>query len=1046
MVDRTIAWCVANRFLVCVGAVFLTAWGIWAMRHTPIDAVPDVSDVQVIVSTEWPGRSPDLVEAQVTYPIVAALLSTPKVRSVRGVTDFGVSFVYVIFDDSTETYWARSRVLEHLQMLRGALPDGATPTMAPDTTGVGWIFEYALVDEGGRYGLDELRGLQDWTVRYGLASVRGVAEIASIGGFVKQYQVNLDPDRLSGLNLSPKEVVDAIRASNNDVEGRVLEFAGREYMVRARGQLSSIEDIEQVAVGVGVGGTPIRVADVADVRIGPDFRRGIAELDGRGQVVGGIVIMRVGENALGVIERVKRRIADIQRTLPEGVLLVPVYDRSDLIHGSISTLRRMLVEEVIVVSLVVIAFLFHVRSALIAVITLPIAVVASFIPLSYMGVTANIMSLGGIALAIGVLVDAAIVMVENGYRRVAEDADALGASPAVVVTGAARQVGRAVFFSLAVMVVSFMPVFLLEAQEGRMFRPLALTKTFGMAAATLLAITLVPVLMVLLLRRDAEGVKQPNPLTRFCARLYEPSLRLALRNKWTFLILNAAVIPLTALLLPTLGHEFMPPLYEGSLLYMPTAPPGLSITDATRLLQTQDRVLRRFPEVERVFGTVGRATTATDNSPMGMVNTIVTLKPRDKWRSGLTVEDLQAELDSALHVPGLPNVWTQPIRNRLDMLFTGIKTPVGIKILGSDLTVIQELGLQIERILRTVEGTRTAYAERAADGYFTDIQIDRSAIGRHGLTIQDVEEVIQTAIGGSNIGRTVEGRARYPINVRYQHDFRADVPALERVLIKTPTGSQIALGQLADIVVTTGPAMIRDEGGMLAGYVYIDTATRDLAGYVDRAQKAIETHVRLPVGYMLDWSGQYEYQLRASQRLRLIIPVVLVTIFMLLYLAFRSAGEALIVMLSVIYAMTGGVVLQWLLGYQFSVAVWVGYIALYGVAVQTGVIMVVYLHEALDRRLQTGEPLTEADLCEATVSGAVLRLRPKLMTVAATILGLLPILWSSGIGSDVLKPIAAPIVGGMVTSAVHVLIITPVIFFLLKRRSLRRGSLKAMVA
>jgi Cu(I)/Ag(I) efflux system membrane protein CusA/SilA len=1036
MVDRIISWCVSKPALVCIGAAMLLIWGIWAIRHTSFDAVPDISDIQIIISTEWAGRNPELIEAQVTYPIVSALVSTPRVRSVRGVTDFGMSYVYVVFEDSTDLYWARSRVLEHVQTLRTALPEGVTPTLAPDATAVGWIFEYALVDESGRHGLDELRGMQDWLVRYGLMNVRGVAEIASIGGYVKQYQVNLDPGRLSALALSPKQVVDAIRASNSDVGGRVLEFAGREYMVRARGSLTSVKDIEQVAVTTAGGGA-VRIADVAEVRIGPDIRRGVAELDGRGEVVGGIVIMRVGENALAVIDRVKQRLAEIQRTLPSGVALVPVYDRSDLIASSVSTLKRILVEEIIVVSLVVMAFLLHYRFALIAVITLPIAVAASFIPLSYLGVTANIMSLGGIALAIGVLVDAAIVIVENAYRHVREERHGSDSTPLEIVAHAARQIGRPVFFSLAVIVVSFAPVFLLDAQEGRMFRPLALTKTFSVAAATLLAITLVPVLCVLLLPRAFVNIGRANSVTRVCMALYEPVLRWALHRKLTVLAINAALIPLTALLIPALGHEFMPPLYEGSLLYMPTAPPGLSITEATRLLQTQDRVLRGFPEVERVFGTAGRATTATDNSPMGMVNTIVTLKPRDQWRPGLTLEGLQREMDAELQVPGFPNVWTQPIRNRLDMLFTGIRTPVGIKILGSELAVIQDLGRQIEGALATVPGTRSVYAERVTDGYFVDIVLDRTAVGRHGLTVQDVQDVIQTAIGGNNVGRTFEGRERYPINVRYQYDFRSDLSALGNVLVKTPGGAHIPLKSLAEIALTTGPAMIRNENGLLAGYVYVDTDTRDIRGYVARAREVIDGAVKLPAGYLLDWSGQYEATLRSSDRLRLIIPVVLLSIFALLCLTFHSAREALIVMLSVVFAMTGGVVLQWFLGYPFSVAVWVGYIALYGVAVQTGVIMIVYLREALERRRRTSEPLNEVDVYEATVEGSVLRLRPKLMTVTATVAGLLPILWSTGVGADVLKPIAAPIVGGMVTSAIHVLIVTPVLFALMAPRQVR---------
>ena len=1013
------------------------------MRQTPLDAIPDLSDVQVIISTEWPGRSPDLIEDQITYPVVSALVSAPQVRSVRGFTDFGVSYVYVIFDDGTDMYWARSRVLEYLQGIRATLPEGVTPTMGPDATGAGWVFEYALVDESGDHSLDELRSFQDWTLRYGLASVRGVAEVASIGGFVKQYQINLNPNQLSAYHLSPKEVVGAIRASNNDVEGRLLEVAGREYMVRARGYLTSVADIEQVSLGADANGTPIRVADVASVRIGPEIRRGIAELDGRGEAVGGIIIMRVRENALRVIEDVKSRLAEMSRTLPPGVTIVPTYDRSQLIRSSIVTLRRVLIEEAVVVSLVIFVFLFHFRAALIPVVVVPIAVAATFIPTWYLGVSANIMSLGGIALAIGVLVDASIVMVDNAYRRVAEEIHPAGQGVRSIVIDAARQVGRPVVFSLAIIVVSFVPVFLLEAQEGRMFRPLALTKTFAVTAATLLAITLVPVLMTILLAgRRNGGPDRPNLTTRLCAEVYEPVLRFALHWKWTFLAVNAAVVPLTLFLALSLGREFMPPLFEGALLFMPSAPPGVTISDLTRILQQQDRVLRSFPEVERVFGTAGRATTATDNSPMGMVNTTVTLKPREQWRAGLTFDTLLEEMDGKLRFPGFSNVWTQPIRGRLDMLFTGFKTPVGIKVLGSDLQVVQGLGQRIEQILRALPETRSAYADRVAEGSFIDIRMNREAIGRHGLTVQDVEEVVQTAIGGANISVMFEGRERYPINVRYAQDYRNDVTALEHVLVKTPAGSQVPLGQLTTVALTTGPSMIRDENGQLAGFVYVDTATRDLEGYVATAREAIARQLQLPPGYRLEWSGQYESLLRASARLRLVVPMVMLTIFLLLYLIFRSGSEAATVMLSVIYAMTGGLFLQWVLGYNFSVAVWVGYITLYGVAVQTGVIMVVYLQEALDRRLSAEALPTEQTLYDATVAGAVLRLRPKLMTVAATVASLLPILWSSGVGADVMKPIAVPIVGGMVTSAVHVLLITPIIFFLVKRRALKRGTLR----
>jgi Cu(I)/Ag(I) efflux system membrane protein CusA/SilA len=1041
--ERLIAWCAHNRFLVVIAAAVLAVWGGWAITRTPLDAVPDISDVQVIVLTEWEGRSPDLIEDQVTYPIVAALISTPRVRAVRGFTDFGVSYVYVIFEDRTDIYWARSRVVEYLQGIRAQLPPGANPTIGPDATGVGWVFQYALVDDSGRHTLADLRGLQDWSLRYWLASVPGVAEVAAIGGFVKQYQVTIDPNRLAAFNLSPKDLVIAIAASNRDVEGRLLEFAGREYMVRGRGYLASAADIEEIAVGAE-GGTPIRVRDVATVRVGPDIRRGVADLDGRGEVVGGIVVMRFGENALAVIDRVKARIAEVQSALPPGVRIVTTYDRSGLIRDSIATLRRTLLQEIAVVSVMIVVFLLHVRSALVPILSLPVAVVASFVPMYYLGVTSNIMSLGGIALAIGELVDTSIVMVDNAHRRLTERA-ALGpvsrAEQRAVVVRAAQQVGRALFFSLAIIIVSFLPVFLLEAQEGRMFRPLAWTKTFAMVFATLLAVTLVPVLMTFFVGGRRLRPESANPVSRGLMRLYEPVLRLALRWRWAALLANAAVVPAVVPLLLAIGSEFMPPLYEGSLLYMPTAPPGMSITEGARVMQVQDKVIAQFPEVESVFGTIGRATTATDNSPMGMVNTTIVLKPREQWRPGMTVERLQAELDAALQFAGFPNTWTQPIRNRLDMLFTGIKTPVGVKILGPDLAVIQQLGSRLERILQRVPETRSVYAERVTQGYFTDIRVRRDAVARHGLTVGDVQDVIQIAVGGGTVTRTVEGRERYPVNLRYERAFRDDLPALQRVLVRTPSGAQVPLGQLADIELVEGPAMIRDENGLLAGYVYVDTATRDIGGYVARAREAVTRELTPPAGYTLQWTGQFEYQVRARARLVVLVPVVLFIIFVLLFMAFRSASEAVIVMLSVVYAMTGGVVLQWLLGYNFSVAVWVGYIALYGVAVQTGVVMVVYLHEALDRRLHAGEAITEQSLLDATVEGSVLRLRPKVMTVGTTLVSLAPVMWAAGVGADVMKPMAAPIVGGMITSTVHVLIVTPVIFYLVKRRALRRGRL-----
>ena len=1043
MIGRILEWCAGNRFLVFTGTIALTMWGVWAMRATPLDAVPDISDVQVIVSTEWMGRSPDIIEDQITYPIVTSLLSAPRVRTVRGFTDFGISYVYVIFEDGTDIYWARSRVVEYLQGIRARLPEGSNPTIGPDATGVGWVFQYALVDDTGRRNLADLRGVQDWFLRYALASVDGVAEVASIGGFVKQYQVSLDPTKLAAYDKSVKDVVDAIRASNNEVEGRLLEFSGREYMVRGRGYLTSLEDIAAVSLGADARGTPVRVGDVAQVGIGPDLRRGVAELDGKGEVVGGIVVMRFGENALRVIDGVKAKLLEVQGALPEGVRVVPTYDRSGLINESIGTLRRTLIEETVVVSIVIVLFLFHLRSAFVPILALPLAVIASFVPMYYLRVNANIMSLGGLALAIGVLVDASIVMVENAYRHVSEpDAPLAYEDQPRAIIAAAKQVGRPIFFSLAIIIVSFAPVFLLEAQEGRMFRPLAFTKTSAMALASLLSITLVPVLMVIFIRGRRLRPESANPVSRACAWLYEPVLRTALRFKWTALLVNAAAVPLVLPLALALGSEFMPPLYEGSMLYMPTSPPGMSITEGSRLLQVQDKLLRQVPEVQQVFGTLGRGTTPTDNTPMGMVNTTVMLKPRSEWRPGMTFEKLQAEMDESLQFPGFPNVWTQPIRNRLDMLLTGIKTPVGIKVFGADLDVIQSLGQQIEGILRDVPGTRSVYAERVSQGYFTDIQIDRQAIARYGLTIAEVQDVIQSALGGENVTQTVEGRERYPVNVRYARAFRDDIQALERVLVKAPTGANVPLGQLAAITLTTGPAMVRDEDGQLAGYVYVDTATSDIGGYVEAARAAIARQLRLPAGYTLQWTGQYEFQVRARERLQILIPIVLFIIFMLLYMTFRSAAEATIVMLSVVYAMTGGVILQWLLGYNFSVAVWVGYIALYGVAVQTGVVMVVYLHEALDRRLRAGGKLSEKDLLRATIDGSVLRLRPKLMTVTVVMASLVPIMWSTGVGSDVMKPIAAPIVGGMITSTIHVLIITPVIFYIMKVRALRKGMLQ----
>ena len=1034
MIERLIRACVAKPFLTVFTALAVAAFGGWTMPRLALDALPDVSDAQVVITSEWPGRSPDLIENQITYPIVSSLLSVPRVTAVRGFTELGISYVYVVFEDGTDLYWARSRVLEYLQGIRGRVPDGVNPTIGPDATGADWIFQYALVDETGTTTLDGLRSLQDWTVRYALASVPGVADVASIGGFVRQYQVALDPERLNALNVSPMEVVDAIRAGNDEAEGRVLERTARQYIVRSRGFLGSPEQIAQIALRADASGTPVRVSDVADVRVGPDMRGGAAELDGRGEAVGGIVVMRKSGDALDVIERVKARLREVEQTLPAGVKLVTVYDRSGLIRDAIATLRTSLLEQLVVVSLVIVAFLSHWRPAAVPLMALPLAIAFSFVPLWYFQVPVNIMSLGGIAMAIGVLMDASIVMVENGYRRVMESEATSRADQQATLLAGACQVGRPVFLSLLLIVISFLPVFLLEGEEGRLFRPLAVTKTLTMTAASLLAVTVVPVVMLALIRRGASARREVNLLTSWCARLYEPVLRWALNHRIGTLAVNAAVIPLAVPLLMTLGREFMPPLYEGALLYMPTLRAGLPTTDATRLLQVQDRVLRQFPEVDRVFGTIGRSTTATDNSAYGMVNTTLTLKPRKEWRPGVTFEGLQREMNEALQIPGVRNVWTQPIRGRLDMLATGIKTPVGVKVLGNDVTDVEEVGQQVAAVLASLPGTRNVYAERFSEAYYADITPDREALGRYGLSVRDLQQIVRIAIGGASIGELVAGRERYPISVRYNRDFRGDVSELERVLVKTPAGGQVALRDLGAVTLNTGPAMIRDENGLLATYVYVDTDGRDIGGYVDRAMHAVSDALALPVGTRLEWTGQYQQQLRAAARLQLLVPLVLVAILMVLYLIFHSVAEALVVVLSVAYGMTGGVLLQWWLGQPFSVAVWVGYIALFGVAVQTGVVMIVYLREAVEVRRRSSRHFTAADLFESIVAGAVLRLRPKLMTVATTVLGLLPILWGTGVGTDLLRPMAVPIVGGMVTSAIHVLLITPVIFFMMQRR------------
>jgi Cu(I)/Ag(I) efflux system membrane protein CusA/SilA len=1050
MIARWIDLCARNRFLVFTGTLFLVLAGIWSLRRVPLDALPDISDVQVIIHTAW-DEPPNVIEDQVTYPIVTALLAAPHVKAVRAQTMFGDSYVFVVFEDGTDLYWARSRVLEYLQQIGGRLPAAVHPLIGPDATGAGWVYEYAIVDHNQRYSLADLRSLQDWFLRYQIETVPGVAEVASIGGFVRQYQVRLDPDKLRAFNIPLSTVIEKVRDSTNEVGGRLLEFRGAEYMVRGLGYLRSLSDLETVPVA-SKNGTPVLVRDLGTVSFGPDIRRGVAEWNGEGETAGGIVVMRYGSNALNVISGVKKKLTEISGSLPPGMEVVSGYDRSGLIQDSIGTLERDLIEEAIIVSLVIVIFLFHFRSALISVLTLPVAVVASFIPMYYLEVSSNIMSLGGLALAIGVLVDAAIVMVENGYRHLSEAQHAsAGDEPEQrgissrerqrILLDAAKQVGPALFFSLLIIVVSFLPVFLLEAQEGRMFRPLAWTKTLAVGFSSLLAITLVPPLMLLFIRGRLRP-ESSNPVSRVTQALYLPVLRLCLRFPKTTVLLNLVFLAATAPLALKLGSQFMPPLFEGASLYMPTALPGISIGQATLLLQEQDRVLRSFPEVASVFGSIGRSDSATDNAPLDMYDTTVMLKPRGEWRPGMTYEKLISEMDAKLQFPGLTNTWTMPVENRLDMELTGIKTPVGIKIQGPSLEGIEELGARVQQILGAMPEMRSVFAERVAQGFYINVDVNRGEAARYGLTVGDVQRAITSGIGGENIAENIEGRERYPISVRYAPDFRDDIQKLERVVIATPSNAQVPLGELAKISFSKGPAMIRDEDAALTGYVYLDLNTRDYGGFVSRADRLLQEKLQLPAGYSLKWSGEYEFELRAKERLKIILPVVFLAIFMLLYTVFRSVTEALILIFPTLYAMTGGLILQWYLGYNFSVAVWVGYIALFGIAVETGVVMVVYLHEALDRRLAAGSVLQRGDIEQAAIEGAVQRLRPKLMTVSAVLASLVPILWETGVGSDVMKPIAAPIAGGMITSTIHVLILVPVFFVMMKARALRQGKLK----
>lgn len=1044
MIARLIEASIRNRLLTLLLVGAGAIGGGWALQHTPLDAIPDISDVQVIVHTSWPGRSPDLVEDQITYPIVSALLAAPQVKVVRGQSMFGDSFVYAIFEDGTDIYWARSRVLEYMNEVAGQLPDGVTPTLGPDATAIGWVFEYALVDRTGQNDLAELRSFQDWHLRYWLESVPDVAEVAPVGGFVRQLQVEIDPAKLLAYDLPLRDVIRAIRDSNLDVGGRMVEMSGFEYVVRGRGYIENLDDLREVAVSVDEDGTAVRVSDIGSVSYGPDLRRGIAELDGEGEVVGGIVTARYGANALAVIDRVKARIAEVEPGFPDGVELIVTYDRSDLIHRAIDLLQGTLLEEGLIVAGVILLFLLHVRSALVPVLVIPVAVLFSFIPMWYLGITANLMSLGGIAVAIGAMVDAAVVMIDNSHKhleRAATLPQAERPTSAEAVLAACKEVGPALFFSLLVITVSFLPVFALEAQEGRLFRPLAFTKTFAMFFAAFLSVTLAPVLMVTFLRGRVRAESR-HPISRLLIALYSPFVRFALRWRWVTISAALLVVAATVPVYRSLGSEFMPPLNEGSILYMPTAVPGMSIAEARQTLQTMNRILVQVPEVEHAFGKMGRADTAADPAPLSMVETVVTLKPQDQWRPGMTWDRLiWEELDPKLRFPGMPNIWWMPIQTRIEMLTTGIRSNLAIKVFGNDLESIDGVARQIERELQGYPGVASVFADRVTGGYFLDFEIDRPAIARYGLTVRDVSDVIETAIGGMPVTTTVQGRERYPVNVRYARDFRNDPDALSRVLVATPTGAQVPIGQLARIRAVTGAPMIKGENGSLVGVVTVDVQGVSIGEFVEPAREYLRTRVDIPSGTFLSWTGQYEYLERVSERMSVMIPLTLALVFFLLYFHFGSLARTLIVMASVPFALVGAFWFLWFLDYDMSVAVWVGIIALGGVAAETGVLMIVYLDEAWNRRLRdaadAGRSASRLELFDAVVEGAVQRVRPKIMTVATTMLGLVPIMWAPvmGTGAGVTKRIAAPMIGGLVTSTVLTLIVIPAVYYLWQRGS-----------
>lgn len=1067
MIEKIIEFSARNRFLILIAYLVIAGFGIWSVYNTPVDAIPDLSENQVIVFTEWMGRSPQIIEDQITYPLTQNLQGIPKVRAVRSQSMFGMSFIYVIFEDNAEIYWARSRVLEKLNQVQSTLPQGVTPVMGPDGTGVGHVFWYHLKSD--KYDLGELRALQDYFLKYQLTSVEGVAEVASIGGFIKQYQVDIDPAKLSSYGIGINDVVNSIRNSNKDVGGKNLESSDKEFFIRGKGYIQTPEDIEEITIRGTKFGVPVRIKDLGTVQIGGDTRRGLLDMNGEGEVVGGIIVMRYGENASVVIERVKEKLKELEKGLPEGVKIETSYDRSTLIDNAIDTLKHSLIEEAIVVSLIVLIFLFHWRSAIRIIIEIPVSVLIAFILMKQFNITSNIMSLGGLIISIGVLVDSSIVMVENAYRNIAMAAERGETIDYTEISiRSAKQVGRAIFFSIGIIVVSFLPVFMLEGQEGKLFHPLAFTKTFALAGSAIITITLVPMLMTLFMRGKFYP-EHKNPVSKFFRMLYEPVLNLALKYRKTTLAINVLALVITIPLVMNRGSEFMPSLDEGSLLFMPTTLPNVSITEAKRIMQMQDKIIKSVPEVAHVLGKVGRADTPTDPAPMNMIETIIILKDKSEWREGLTKNDIIAELNSKMQIPGVGNAWTQPIINRINMLSTGVRTDLGIKIFGDNLDTLERLAIEAEEIVKKVNGAADVFAERTQGGKYIDIDIKRDAISRYGLNVGDVQDVIETAIGGENISNTVEGRRRFPIRVRYFRDYREDIDKLKNILVtvgssgssmqqdagsemsgtsvSNNSGSsvfQIPLGELADIKVTSGPPMISSENNMLRSIVFLNVRGRDMGGFVNEAKDVLDKEFapNLPKGYYYSWSGQWENQIRAKERLEVVMPIVFLIIFVMLFMVFKNFLESILVMLSVPFALIGGVYLMAILDYNFSVAVWVGFIALYGLAVETGVVMVIYLHEALDKKMiEKNDIVTTQDIIQATKDGAVLRLRPKLMTVAVNLIGLIPIMWATGTGADLAKPIAVPMIGGVVTSAIHVLFVTPIIFVMIKVYLNKNGKL-----